>query len=356
MVDIVPTLLELTGIPAPVQVDGVAQRPIEGISLAYSFAENARGFDAPSRRRIQYFEMLGVQGLYADGWMLSAVPIRAPWVLDAPAIRDPASAFRFELYDMKNDWTQFTDVAAQNPRRVQEMRDLMFGEFAKYQVLPLDASAASRFVAPRPSLAAGRRVFRYGSDTITNVPVGNVPSLLNTSYTITAEIVVPEGGGHGMLVNEGGRFFGYGLYLLNGAPVFLNNTLGIERARWQGPVLSPGRHTIEFEFKYDGLGAGTLAFNNLSGIGRGGTGTLKVDGRPVATRTIANSTPLVKPLDAVFNIGTPAGTPVDDADYRIPFTFNGGIEHITITLDPPVLSAADVRRLEEADVQRDVSK
>ena len=121
------------------------------------------------RRRthhIQYFEMLGVQGLYNDGWMLSAVPIRAPWQLATAAILDPATAFKFELYDLSKDWTQYTDVAAANPRRVQEMKDLMFGEFAKYQVLPLDASAATRFITPRPSLAAGRNGLQlFGFDS-----------------------------------------------------------------------------------------------------------------------------------------------------------------------------------------------
>jgi arylsulfatase len=155
VIDIVPTLLELTGIPAPVMVDGVGQKPIEGVSMAYTF--DKANADAPSRHRTQYFEMLGVQGLYNDGWMLSAVPIRAPWQLETKAVLDPASAFKFELYELSKDWTQYTDVAAANPRKVQELRDLMFGEFAKYQVLPLDASAAPRFVAPRPSEAAGRK-------------------------------------------------------------------------------------------------------------------------------------------------------------------------------------------------------
>jgi len=147
--DIVPTLLEVTGIPAPVMVDGIAQTPIQGVSRAYTF--DKANADAPSTHKIQYFEMMGVQGLYNDGWMMSAVPIRPPWQLLGDAILDPASAFKFELYDVRKDWTQYDDVAAANPKKMKEMTDLMFAEFSKYHVLPLNASVATRMVSPRPS-------------------------------------------------------------------------------------------------------------------------------------------------------------------------------------------------------------
>ena len=356
VIDIVPTLLEITGIAQPVQVDGVAQKPIEGTSLAYTFDAGAGGFDAPSRHRSQYFEMLGVYGMYSDGWMLSAKPRRAPWQLTGAAIADPATAYELELYELKNDWTQYTDVAAQNPQKARELRDLMFGEFAKYQVLPLDASAATRFVAPRPSLAAGRTKFEYSGLTVSDIPEGNMPSLLNKSYTITAEVDVPQGGGDGMIYNEGGRFFGYGLYLLKGRPVFLYNNQGIQRTRWEGPALAAGRHTIEFDFRYDGLGAATLAYNNVSGVGRGGTGTLKVDGKVVSTQKMEFTVPLTKPLDTVVNIGTAAGTPVDDADYRIPFKFNGTIAKLTILLEPPKLTPEDVQKLKTAEARQAADK
>jgi arylsulfatase A-like enzyme len=356
VVDIVPTLLEAAGLPAPVQIDGIAQKPLEGVSLAYTFDANAGGPTAVSRHRTQYFEMLGVQGLYNDGWMLSAVPIRPPWDLASGAVADPATAFKFELYELAKDWTQYSDVAAQYPKKVEEMKDLMFGEFAKYQVLPLDASAASRFVAPRPSLAAGRTVFNFTGTTVTDIPAGNMPNLLNSSYTITADIDVPQAGGEGMIINEGGRFWGYGLYLLKGSPVFTYNLLGLKRTKWQGPALSPGKHTIVFDFRYDGLGEGTLAFNNVSGIGRGGTGTLKVDGEVVSTEKMENSLPTTKPLDTVFNIGAASGTPVDDKDYQVPFTFTGKIYKITYTLDKPMLSPADIKKLEEATNNSEANK
>jgi arylsulfatase A-like enzyme len=356
VIDVVPTLLEASGIPAPVMVDGVAQKPIEGVSMAYTFDKAHAG--VPSRHRTQYFEMMGVQGLYNDGWMLSAVPIRAPWQLATAAVLDPATAFKFELFDLSKDWTQYTDVAAANPRKVQEMRDLMFGEFAKYQVLPLDASAATRFVTPRPSPAAGRKVFTYSGSTV-SIPNGNQPSLLNTSYTITADIEIPEtrtlgigapqGEAEGVIVGEGGRFVGYALYLQKGKPVFTYNLMDLKRTRWEGAeALTPGKHTIEFDFKYDGLGAATLAYNNLSGVGRGGAGTLKVDGKVVSSEKLERTVPLSLLLDQRFFIGIGGPSPVDDRDYQGPFKFTGKINKLTIALDAPKLTPEDERKLQEA--------
>jgi arylsulfatase len=347
VVDIVPTLLEATGIPAPDMVDGIAQKPIEGVSMAYTF--DKANADAPSPHHTQYFEMFGVQGLYSDGWMLSGVPKRAPWNVFGSVIQNPATAYQFELYDVRRDWTQYTDVAAANPSRVREMTDLMFGEFAKYQVLPLDASVATRLVAMRPSLAAGRIVSTYSGQPMTGIPDNAAPNLLNTSYTITADIDVTRGDAEGAIVSEGGRFGGYGLYLLKGKPVFTYNFLDLKRVKWQGDVpLAVGKHTIVFDFKYDGLGFATLAFNNSSGLGRPGTGTLTVDGKVVSTQTTERTIPLLLPWDETFDIGSKTGTPVDDRDYQVPFAFTGKIDKLTIVLNPPKLTAEDVRKLSEA--------
>jgi len=348
VIDIVPTLLEVTGIQGPNMVDGIAQKPIEGVSMVYTFGKaNA---DAPSRRTTQYFEMMGVQGLYNDGWMLSAVPVRPPWELLGTAILNPASAYKFELYEVRSDWTQFTDVAAANPAKMREMTDLMFAEFAKYQVLPLDASVATRLVTPRPDVSGGRRVFNYAGVPVTGTPRGTAPSLLNTSYTITAEIEVPQGGSEGMIVTDGGRFGGYGLYLLKGKPVFLWNLLDLKRVRWEGPdVLPPGKHTLEYDFAYDGLGFATLAFNNISGIGRSGTGTFKVDGNVVSTQKLDRTVPLTLPWDETFDIGSDTGTPVDDHAYQVPFAFTGKIDKLTITVAPPKLTPEDLKKLEAAN-------
>ncbi|HUK09459.1 MAG TPA: arylsulfatase [Stellaceae bacterium] len=347
VIDIVPTLLEVTGIPAPDMVDGIGQKPIEGVSLAYTF--DKANADAPTRHKTQYFEMFGVQGLYNDGWMLSAVPTRAPWELLGKAITDPASAYKFELYDVHKDWTQYTDVSQANPRKMKEMTDLMFAEFAKYQVLPLDASVATRLVAPRPNLTAGRKVFTYSGEPMTGIPYSTAPNLLNTSYTITAEIEVPQGGGEGNIVSQAGRMGGYGLYLVKGKPVFTWNLLDLKRVRWEGPdVLSAGKHTLEYDFKYDGLGFATLAFNNLSGLGRSGTGTFKVDGKVVSTQTLDRTIPLTLPIDETFDIGSKTGTPVDDQDYQVPFAFTGKIAKVTISLEPPQLTPDDLKKLQEA--------
>ena len=356
VVDIVPTLLEVTGIAAPVMVDGVAQRPIEGVSMAYTFDPNAGGLNAPSNHHTQYFEMASVYGFYDDGWMMSADPLRAPWQLTQAAITNPATAYKMELFDLSKDWTQYTDLSAQYPEKVQEMRDMMFGEFAKYQVLPLDAAAATRFVTPRPSLSAGRTEFNYSGITTTDIPVGNMPSLLNSSYTITADIEVTGKDAHGMIINEGGRYWGWALYLVKGKPIFTYNFLGLKITKWQGPALAPGKHTIEFDFKYDGLGAATLAYNNVSGIGKGGTGTLIVDGKVVSTQKMEQTLPLTKHTDAVFNIGDASGTPVDDKDYQVPFKFTGKINHLTIKVDRPKLSQEDIQKFEEAQRKSELNK
>ena len=351
VIDIVPTLLEATGIPAPDGVDGIAQRPIEGTSMVYTF--DPESADAPSTHKTQYFEMMGVQGLYDDGWMLSAVPKRPPWDVFGAVIQDPATAFKFELYDLRKDWTQFSDVAALYPTKVEEMKELMFGEFAKYQALPLDASVATRLAAPRPGLAFGRREFVYSGHPVTGIVNNAAPNLLNTSYTITAEIDVPDNGAEGMIVTEGGRFGGYGLYLLKGKPTFTWNLLDLKRVKWQAPeALSPGKHTLVFDFKYEGLGFATLAFDNVSGLGRPGTGALSVDGKVVATETMERTIPLILPWDETFDIGSDTGTGVDDADYQIPFAFTGRIDKLTVSLAPPVLTEDDKRKLMEAERAR----
>ncbi len=341
-----PTILESTGIAAPREVDGIKQKPIEGVSLAYTF--DKANADTPTHHDTQYFEMLGVQGLYHDGWMLSAVPQRAPWETVGAVTQDPAHAFKFELYDVTHDWTQNTDVSAANPDKVVELKKLMFDEFRKYQVFPLDASAATRLVTPRPSLVAGRRVFTYSGEPIVGIPDSTAPSLIATSYTITADIEIPDAGAEGVIVKDGGRFGGWGLYLLKGKPVFTWNLLDLKRVKWEGPnALAPGKHTLVYDFKYDGLGFATLAFNNISGLGRSGTGTFSVDGQVVSTQTMEKTIPIGLPIDETFDIGSATGTPVDDDDYQLPFTFTGKIDNLTFKIEPPQLTPEDIQKLQE---------
>lgn len=347
--DIVPTILHVTGIPAPTTVNGITQKPMEGESFAYTFPK--ADANAPERHVTQYFEMMGVQGLYHDGWMLSGVPMRPPWQLLGTVTQTPATAYTFELYNVAKDPSQNVNLAAKYPEKVKQMHDLMFQQFAKYEVFPLDASVATRLVLPRPSLVAGRGVFTYSGVPITGIPNGNTPDLLNTSYTITAEITVPKGGADGMIVTQGGRFGGYGLYVLKDKPVVTWDLLDLKRVRWEGPALSPGKHTIVYDFKYDALGFATLAFNNLSGIGRGGTGTLSVDGKEVATQKMDHTIPLTLQWDESFDIGSDTGSPADDQDYQIPFTFNGTIDKLTFAITPPKLTPEDVQRLKQAEAK-----
>jgi len=343
VIDVVPTILEAAGIRAPEVVDGIKQAPIEGTSFAYTFdAKNAK---VPSHHTTQYFEMMGQWALYKDGWFLSTKVNRAPWEAFGPANPDPLNNQVLELFDLNKDFSQSENVAAKNPQKVKEMKQMFIAEARKYQVFPIDASVAARIVAPRPNITAGRSEFVY-TRPMTGLPQGDSPLLLNTSYTITADIEVPQDGAEGMILTSGGRFAGYGFYLLKGKPVFLWNLVDLERLKWEGAdALTPGRHTVEFDFKYEGAGAGTLAFNNFSGIGRPGTGTLKVDGKEVATKRMEKTLPMILQWDESFDIGSDTLTGVNDADYRPPFPLTAKLNKLTIKVDRPQLSPEDAKKL-----------
>ena len=354
VIDVVPTILEAAGIKPPQVIDGIKQAPIEGTSFLYTV--DAGNFDAPERHKTQYFEMMGQWALYDEGWFLSTKVNRAPWEAFGPANPDPLNNQVLELYNLKTDFSQTQDLAAKFPDRVKAMKAKFVAEAKNHQVFPLDASVASRLVAPRPNITAGRSEFVYTRPMI-GLPQGDSPLLLNTSYTITADIEVPAGGAEGMILTSGGRFGGYGFYLLKGKPVFLWNLVDLERLKWEGTeALSPGRHTVEFDFKYDGLGVGTLAFNDFSGVGRPGVGTLKVDGKVVATRAMPKTLPMILQWDESFDIGSDTLTGVNDADYQPPFTLTAKLNKVTLKLDRPQLSPADIARLEaamKAKAQRD---
>jgi arylsulfatase len=346
VIDVVPTILEAAGLKAPLMVDGIKQAPIEGTSFAYTFdAANAK---APTRHKTQYFEMMGQWALYDEGWLLSTKVNRAPWEAFGPANPDPLNNQEFQLYDLSKSWNQADDIAAKNPQKVQEMRAKFLAEAKKYQVLPFDASVAARVVAARPNITAGRNEFVYTRPMV-GLPQGDSPFLLNSSYTITADIDVPAGGAEGMILTSGGRFAGYGFYLLKGKPVFLWNLIDLKRIKWEGPeALAPGKHVLEFDFKYDGLGLGTLAFNNMSGLGRPGTGTLKVDGKAVQTIKMERTLPMILQWDESFDIGSDTLTGVNDADYKPPFALTAKLNKLTIRVDRPQLSEADIKKLEGA--------
>jgi arylsulfatase A-like enzyme len=346
VIDVVPTLLEAAGIQAPQMVDGIKQAPIEGTSFAYTF--DKKKAKVPSRHKTQYFEMMGQWALYDNGWMLSTKVNRAPWQAFGAANPDPLNNQVFQLYNLNKDFSQSNDIAAKNPEKVKELRKKFLVEAKKYQVLPLDASVAARIIAPRPNITAGRKEFVY-TMPMTGLPQGDSPLLLNTSYTITADIEVPKGGAEGMILTSGGRFAGYGFYLLKGKPVFLWNMIDLERIKWEGPdVVPPGRHTIEFDFKYGGKGVGTLAFNSFSGLAQPGTGTLKVDGKVVATKEMKKTLPMILQWDESFDIGSDTLTGVNDADYKPPFPLTAKFNKLTIKVDRPQLSPDDIKKLKAA--------
>jgi arylsulfatase len=354
VVDVVPTILEVCGISAPESVDGIQQAPIEGTSFAYTFdAANAKD---PTRHKIQYFEMMGQWALYHEGWLLSTKVNRAPWEAFGPANPDPLNNQILELYDLNTDFSQSRNLADKHPDKVQEMKQMFIEEAKKHQVFPMDASVVARIVAPRPNITAGRTEFVY-TRPMTGLPQGDSPFVLDSSFTITADIEVPAGGAEGMILTSGGRFAGYGFYLLKGKPVFLWNLVDLKRIKWEGPEsVAPGRHTLEFDFKYDGLGVATLAFNDMSGLGRPGTGTLKVDGTVVQTIKMEKTLPMILQWDESFDIGSDTLTGVNDADYQPPFPLTAKLHKLTIKVNRPQLSPEDVKNLEAAQRNNKISE
>ena len=270
LIDVVPTILEATGIQAPVMVNGVAQKPIEGVSMAYTF--DKANANAPSTRSTQYFEMLGNRAIYHDGWLAATTPPQPPWDLGLGKFPNVVNGYTWELYNLAEDYSENNDLAAKMSDKVRDMKELFLVEATKYNVFPLDNSFAVRAAAPRPSSTAGRTVFTYSGE-LSGLPYSSAPNILGKSYSITAEVEIPQEGAEGMINTLGGRFGGHGLYLLKGKPVFVYNFFGLERFRWEGPAaLAPGKHTVVFDFKYDG-----------PGFAKGGTGVLSVDGKEVAT-------------------------------------------------------------------------
>jgi hypothetical protein len=336
VIDVVPTILDATGIPAPDTINGIKQLPIEGVSMAYTW--NKANANAPTQHTTQYFEMLGNRAIYHDGWVAATTPATVPWELSTATPPDVITGYKWELYNVMEDPTQNNDLAANIPDKLKQLQNIFYLEAAKYNVLPLDNSTLTRWNAPKPSLTAGRAEFIYSGE-LANVPGSTAPSILNKSYTITAEVEIPEGGADGMIVTEGGRFGGYGLFLSKGEfgfgrgkVVFLYNLLDLKRTMWEGPELKSGKHTIVFDFKSDG-----------PGLGKGGTGVLSVDGQEVAKKSMENSTPVTFAEDETFDIGQDTRTGVALAEYRYdpPFKFTGKINKLTFKLGPEQATATE---------------
>jgi arylsulfatase A-like enzyme len=336
IIDIVPTILEATGIKAPESVNGIKQKPIEGVSMTYTF--DTANANAPTRHETQYFEMIANRGIYHKGWYASTTPPVAPWVLNAPMPN--VNDYKWELYHLEEDYSQAKDLAAQMPDKLKELQAVFAQQAKLYDVYPLDNSQFQRAIAPRPSATAGQTVFNY-SGVMSGIPLGNAPSILNRSFTITAQVEVPQGGGDGMIVTEGGRWGGFGLYVLKGKPVFDYNGLMLAQFRWEGQQpLAAGKHTIVFNFTIDG-----------PGIAKGGSGLLKVDGQTVATQKIPKTIPFLLPVDETLDIGVDTRTSVNETDYHVPFAFSGTINKLTFALGPVHLSEQ-----ENATVAKAVAK
>ena len=333
IIDIVPTILEATGVNAPQMVDGIQQKPIEGVSMAYTF--DKANASAASRRRTQYFEMIANRGIYHEGWYANTTPPHGPWILNAPM---PAPKdYKWELYNLGEDYSQANDLAAKMPEKLKQMQAIFDQEAAKYQVLPLNNDTFARATAPRPSATAGKTVFTY-TGVMSGIPLANAPNILGRSYTITAEVDVAKDGGDGMLATAGGKWGGWGLYLLEGKPVFDYNMLILAQYRWEGPdALAPGKHTIVFDYTYDG-----------PGIAKGGSGVLKVDGKVVATQKQANSIAFLQIADETFDVGVDTRSGVNDKDYQVPFPFTGKIHRLSVELGPTQLAPEVQQKAGEA--------
>ena len=341
MIDIVPTILEATGIQAPVMVDGIAQKPIEGVSMAYTF-DKAKA-NAPSTRTTQYFEMVGNRAIYHDGWIASTTPPQPPWDLGLGKFPNVVNGYTWELYNLGSDFSQHNDLASQMPDKLRALQEQFLVEATKYNVFPLDNSFTARALTPRPSATAGRTIFTY-SGVSSGLPYSDAPDITGKSFSITAEVTIPQGralgisgqdDAEGMINTLGGRGGGHGLYVLKGKPVFVYNFFDVERTRFEGPAaLTAGKHTIVFDFKYDG-----------PGFGKGGSGILSVDGQVVASKTIPRTIPFVETIYETFDVGVDTRTGVDDNDYQPPFRFTGTIDKLTIKLVP--LKAAEEKRLQE---------
>jgi arylsulfatase A-like enzyme len=328
VIDIAPTILEACGIEQPVMVNGAPQKPIEGVSMVYTW-DHA---NADSKHKTQYFEMMGNRAIYHDGWMASTTPPAPPWLMgNAVFPKDVVNDYKWELYNLNEDYSQSHNLAASMPDKLRLMQELFLMEAAKYNVLPLDNTFLPRTIAARPTPSgAERNVFTYANE-LANVPGSGAPNILNKSYTITADVDIPSKDSEGMIVTQGGRMGGYGLYILKGKPVFLYDYLDLERFRWQSESeLSPGKHSIVFDFKYDG-----------GGLGKGGTGRLIVDGSEVATRHLTRTIPFTFMWCETFDVGVDTGTPVDDKDYQVPFHFAGKLNNLKVELRPEPLSIKD---------------
>ena len=294
VIDVAPTILELAGLPQPLMVNGVMQRPIEGVSMAYSFNDA----NAADRRETQYFEMFGNRGIYHKGWT-AVTKHRTPWEtgqVKTVAFNDDV----WELYDTTKDWSQARDLSKEQPDMLHKLQQLWLIEAVKYNVLPLDDRFAERGdsqLAGRPELISGNRQIVFGA--LTRVPSLAMVNLANKSHAVTAEIEVPKSGAEGVIVAVGGITGGWSLYAKNGKPKYCYNFFGLQENFVAGErSIPPGTHQVRMEFMYDG-----------TGIGKGGTVALFIDGKKAGEGRVEQTEPFAFGEESL-DVGHEAGSPV----------------------------------------------
>jgi arylsulfatase A-like enzyme len=338
VIDLVPTIYEATGIKPPLMMDGTRQKPLDGVSLVYTFANP----NAPTRHPVQYFEMFGNRAIYKDGWMASTTPLRLPWITSGS---DPnPDDFKWELYNISEDFSQANNLVEKNPAKLKELQAAFDVEAKKYNVYPLDSSFAERAdPAIRPSLTRGRQEFTYYPGMI-RIPEGSAPNFKNKSWAIAAELTIPPDGASGVLATMGGRYGGWGLLLNDSKPEFVYAMSNQPQDKYRiasDQALSPGNHAVRLGFKYDG-----------GGIGKGATGTLFVDGKQVAQGQIARTVPIRFSLDETFDVGEDTGTPVvEDYVDKMPYRFSGTLKKFVVVLEPEKLTEEERRRLLREEAQ-----
>jgi len=315
VIDVTPTILEAARLPQPKTVNGVGQKPMEGVSMVYTFAQAK----APTRHTTQYFEMFGNRGIYHNGW--TAVTRHSiPW--DATGTLPKFTADKWELYNTNDDFSQSQDLAAKYPGKLKELQRLFLSEAQKYNVIPLDDRRLERFV---PSLA-GRPSIMWGRTSVTLYPgmtammENTTLDIKNRSHSITAEIEIPQSGAKGVFIAQGGRFAGWSLYVKGGKLKYCYNFLNLQRYVLESKdPLPAGKMTVKFDFKYDG-----------GGVGKGGTGRLFVNDRQVAQGRIDHTVPFVFSADESEDVGEDLATPVSEDYEEGDNKFSGAIEKIVL--------------------------
>jgi arylsulfatase len=314
VIDVAPTILEAAHLPAPTFVNGIQQAPLQGVSMAYTFDDAG----ADERHTSQYFEMFVNRGIYHQGWT-AVTRHSTPWVMAPPrAIEDDV----WELYG-PDDWTQARDIAAEQPDRLAHLQRLFLIEAAKYNVLPLDDRRVERFnadLAGRPQLIRGNSQVLFGG--MGRLTENSVVAMKNKSYSVTADVVVPTGGGSGTIVSMGGAFGGWSIYLHEGRPAHCYNLFGLQRFKIHGDEPVPaGEHQIRVESTYDG-----------GGLGKGGSFALFTDGRQVADGRVGATVPMIFSGDETTDVGGDSGTPVTDDLAEGQTTFTGRVRWVQIDI------------------------